>query len=87
MTPGKLRQVEQAEAGLRALGFGDFRVRHHGGIARIELPPVDLTRAVSDPMRTAVVRAALDAGFRYTVVDLSGMQSGLFTLTALEDTS
>jgi pyridinium-3,5-biscarboxylic acid mononucleotide sulfurtransferase len=84
VTTEKLRQVEQTEAALRALGFGDLRVRHHGDIARIELPAADLTRAVSDPIRTAVVRAALDAGFRYAVVDLSGMQSGLFTLTALE---
>jgi pyridinium-3,5-biscarboxylic acid mononucleotide sulfurtransferase len=85
VTTEKLRQVEQTEAALRALGFGDLRVRHHGDIARIELPAADLTRAVSDPIRTAVVHAALDAGFRYAVVDLSGMQSGLFTLTALED--
>jgi pyridinium-3,5-biscarboxylic acid mononucleotide sulfurtransferase len=85
VTPEKLRQVEQTEAALRALGFDDLRVRHHGDIARIELPPADLTRAVSDPMRTAVVCAAIDAGFRYAVVDLSGMQSGLFTLTVLED--
>jgi pyridinium-3,5-biscarboxylic acid mononucleotide sulfurtransferase len=84
VTTEKLRQVEQTEAALRALGFGDLRVRHHGDIARIELPAADLTRAVSDPIRTAVVHAALDAGFRYAVVDLSGMQSGLFTLTALE---
>jgi pyridinium-3,5-biscarboxylic acid mononucleotide sulfurtransferase len=85
VTPEKLRQVEQTEAALRALGFGDLRVRHHGDIARIEFPLADLTRAVSDPMRTAVICAAIDAGFRYAVVDLSGMQSGLFTLTVLED--
>jgi uncharacterized protein len=85
VTPEKLRQIEQAEAALRALGFGDLRVRHHDDIARIELPPADLPRTVSDPMRGAVVRAALDAGFRYAVEDLSGMQSGLFTLTVLED--
>lgn len=60
VTPGKLRRSSRPRLGLRALGFGDFRVRHHGDIARIEMPPADLMRAVSDPMRTAVVRAALE---------------------------
>ena len=52
-TPEKLAQIEAAEAALRALGFGDCRVRHHGDIARIELPADDLSRAV----RRAAARA------------------------------
>ncbi len=80
VSPEKLRQIEQAEAGLRALGFGDLRVRHHGDIARIELEPADLLRAVSEPDRSAVRRVITDAGFRYAAVDLAGVQSGAFTL-------
>ncbi|MFZ0529436.1 MAG: ATP-dependent sacrificial sulfur transferase LarE, partial [Propionicimonas sp.] len=51
VTPAKLRQVDVAEAAVRALGFTDVRVRHHGDIARLELPPADLPRAVSPEVR------------------------------------
>lgn len=85
VSPEKLRQIDEAESALRALGFADLRVRHHGDIARIELPAEDLVRAVADPLRAAVRRAVRGAGFRFAVVDLAGMQSGAFTLTLLQD--
>ena len=85
VSPEKLRQIDQAESALRALGFADLRVRHHGDIARVELPVADLVRTASDPLRTAVRTAVRGAGFRYAVVDLAGMQSGDFTLTLLQD--
>jgi uncharacterized protein len=78
--PAKLAQIERAEAGLRALGFGDLRVRHHGPVARIELPVEDLVRAVTDPLRDRVRAAVVEAGFRYAAVDVAGVQSGAFTL-------
>jgi uncharacterized protein len=68
------------EAALRRLGFTDLRVRHHGDIARIELPGADLVRAVTDPVRRAVHEAVTAAGFRFVAVDLAGVQSGAFTL-------
>jgi uncharacterized protein len=80
VSPAKLGQVERAEAALRRLGFGDLRVRHHGDVARIELPPDDLVRAVAEPLRGAVHAAIVDAGFRFAAVDLAGVQSGAFTL-------
>ncbi|GAA2863512.1 ATP-binding protein [Actinoplanes cyaneus] len=80
VTPEKLAQIERAEVGLRRLGFTDLRVRHHGDVARIELPPDDLARAVSDPVREAVHAAVRDAGFRFAAVDVAGIQSGAFTL-------
>ncbi len=80
MTPQKLRQIEQAEAALHRLGFTDLRVRHHGEVARIELPPQDLPRAVSEPLRGAIRDAVVAAGFRFVTVDLAGVQSGAFTL-------
>ncbi|MFI6072022.1 ATP-dependent sacrificial sulfur transferase LarE [Actinoplanes sp. NPDC051343] len=78
--PAKLAQIDRAEAALRALGFGDLRVRHHGPVARIELPVEDLVRAVTDPLRTRVRAAVVEAGFRYAAVDVAGVQSGSFTL-------
>src|SRR4051794_32429918 len=80
VTPEKLRQVERVEAALRRMGFAELRVRHHGDIARIELAPDDLVRAVTDPLRTAIRDAAVAAGFRFAAVDLAGVQSGAFTL-------
>lgn len=85
VTPAKLSQVERAEAALRQLGFGDLRVRHHDEVARVELPPDDLVRAVVDPLRTQVLDAVRGAGFRFVTVDLGGIQSGAFTLQLLND--
>ncbi|WP_270888230.1 ATP-dependent sacrificial sulfur transferase LarE [Pedococcus sp. 5OH_020] len=80
VSPEKLAQVEAAEAGLRSLGFVDCRVRHHGEVARVELPTEDLTRALEPAMRDRVRAAVRTAGFRFVTVDLAGLQSGAFTL-------
>jgi uncharacterized protein len=80
VVPAKLRQVEAAEAALRRLGFDDLRVRHHGDVARIEVPIDDLPRLVGEPMRSAVHQAVISAGFRFAALDLAGLQSGAFTL-------
>jgi uncharacterized protein len=82
--PEKLGQIERAEAALRGLGFGDLRVRHHGDVARIELTPDDLVRAVSPGLREQVRAAVVAAGFRFATVDLTGIQSGAFTLPLLQ---
>jgi uncharacterized protein len=66
------------------LGFSDCRVRHHGDVARIELPLGELTRAVGE-LREQVHRAVVDAGFRFVAVDLAGIQSGAFTLPLVTD--
>ena len=83
VTPAKLSQIERAEAALRQLGFGDLRVRHHDEVARVELPPADLVRAVLDPLRSEVLAAVRGAGFRFVTLDLGGIQSGAFTLPLL----
>jgi pyridinium-3,5-biscarboxylic acid mononucleotide sulfurtransferase len=71
---GTLNAVSRAEAGLRALGFRSLRVRHYGDLARVELPLVELERALE--MRTDVVRAVQKAGYRYVTLDLEGLRSG-----------
>lgn len=72
--PGLLQQIERAENVLAALGFKQFRVRHHGEIARVELPPEDFARAVE--MREAIVSAVREAGYRFVTLDLAGFRSG-----------
>ncbi|AGL19857.1 asparagine synthase-related protein [Actinoplanes sp. N902-109] len=80
VTPRKLGQIERAEAALRGLGFHDLRVRHHDEVARLELTPADMVRAVTDPVRREVHAAITAAGFRFVALDLAGVQSGAFTL-------
>lgn len=74
VTPAKLGQVERAEAALRQLGFSNYRVRHHGQVARLELTPDDLSRALT--LREALDAAVKSAGFLYVTLDLAGFRSG-----------
>ena len=83
VTAAKLAQVEAAERALRNLGFLESRVRHHGEVARIELPAHELTRAVTEGMRQQLHSAVIATGFEFVAVDVLGMQSGAFTLSTL----
>jgi uncharacterized protein len=74
ITPELLRQIESAEDTLVALGFRQFRVRHHGDIARIELPAEDLPTALAQ--REAIVAGIQGAGYRFVTLDLAGFRSG-----------
>ena len=74
VTLGTLSTVASAESALRALGFGQLRVRHYGDLARIELDPADFDSALS--RRHQVVEAVRDAGYRYVTLDLEGFRSG-----------
>ena len=74
VTPERLRQVEAAELALRALGFRDFRVRHHGDVARLEVHPAEIARVAEH--RAAIHAAVLQAGFRRVLVDLQGYRRG-----------
>jgi pyridinium-3,5-biscarboxylic acid mononucleotide sulfurtransferase len=83
VSAAKLAQVEAAEKALRVLGFAESRVRHHGEVARIELPAGEIVRAVSAPAREQIHAAISAAGFRFVAVDLAGIQSGAFTMSLL----
>jgi uncharacterized protein len=74
ITPELLRQIERAEDVLMALGFQQFRVRHHGDVARIELPVEELARAVEQ--RESLVDGIVAAGYRFVALDLAGFRSG-----------
>jgi uncharacterized protein len=74
VTPERLRQVERAELALRALGFRDFRVRHHGSVARLEVHPDEIGRVPQH--RVEIDAAVREAGFRRVLVDLQGYRRG-----------
>ncbi len=76
VTLGRLSAIERAEAGLRALGFDELRVRHHGEIARIEVPELELDAVIAK--REAVLAAVRVAGYRWVTLDLAGLRSGGF---------
>jgi uncharacterized protein len=83
VTPERLRQIEQAESALRALGFGQLRVRHHGEIARVELDREGQDRLGDRALRSRVVEAIRAAGFRYVTIDLEGYRAGSLNATSL----
>ncbi|MCB0127961.1 MAG: TIGR00268 family protein, partial [Caldilineaceae bacterium] len=74
ITPELLRQIEAAEDVLVALGFAQFRVRHHNEVARIELPPEDFPKAIAAHM--AITNGVKAAGYRFVALDLAGFRSG-----------
>ena len=76
ITVEALRRVSRAERSLRALGLRVVRVRHEGSGARVELGPDDLARIAHPPLREAVERAVLQAGFAAARVDPAGYRRG-----------
>jgi uncharacterized protein len=76
VTAEVLGQVERAEDALRAAGFVQCRVRHHGDVARIEVPVAELPRLLAEGLREEVVRAVKAAGYRYVTLDLQGYRMG-----------
>jgi uncharacterized protein len=71
----KLRRVDAAEAFVRALGFRQFRVRHHDRLARLEVPLEDV-RLWQEGRHEAIVARFRELGYAYVAVDLGGFQSG-----------
>lgn len=76
VTPEALRTIERGEDALRALGFRQFRVRHHGEIVRIEISPEELPRALTAEMATEFTAVFKGLGFKFVTLDLEGFRSG-----------
>ena len=72
--PQLLRQIEAAEDVLVALGLSQFRVRHHGEIARLELPPEEFQTIIAHYQE--IVAGVKAAGYRFVTLDLDGFRSG-----------
>ena len=71
-----LEQVERGEESLRQLGFREFRVRHHGELARVEIARSELPRALTMEMLDAITSELRKAGFKYVTLDCTGFRSG-----------
>ena len=68
--------MEEGEERLRELGFRQVRVRHHGDLARIEIAPDEMPRALAGEMLDAMTRAIKPLGFRWVSLDLEGYRTG-----------
>ncbi len=71
-----LHMVEQGEELLRSLGFSQCRLRHHGEVARIEVPTGEIDRLMDPGVKAQVIEGLKALGFRYVTVDLEGFRSG-----------
>jgi uncharacterized protein len=76
VTPERLAQVDEGEERLRGLGFRQVRLRHHGPLARVEVAPEELARALEPDMARRIVAALKPLGFRWVSLDLEGYRSG-----------
>jgi uncharacterized protein len=71
-----LEQIEKSEDSLRALGFREFRVRHHGDLARVEIARAELASALAIETFDAISAALRQAGYQYVPIDTAGFRSG-----------
>lgn len=76
ITEEKLFAIYTVEKAVRDLGFSQVRVRHHGQVARIELLPEDFQAFLAPEVAPKINQAALDAGFSYAALDLTGYKMG-----------
>ncbi|MGC2527772.1 MAG: ATP-dependent sacrificial sulfur transferase LarE [Candidatus Acidiferrum sp.] len=76
VTPERLALVERGEAALRELGFRQFRVRLHDKLARVEIAPEEMPRAMFPEMAASISARLKAAGFAYVALDLEGYRQG-----------
>ncbi len=76
VTPEALRRVDRAEAAVAALGFREFRVRHLGDRARVEIAPAEMPRLAEPGLREALATGVQAAGYREVVLDPEGYRRG-----------
>jgi uncharacterized protein len=76
VTRETLERIEKGEEALFAMGFRQFRVRHHGELARIEIAREELPRMLSLPMFAEASAALKRVGYKYVALDLEGYRSG-----------
>jgi pyridinium-3,5-biscarboxylic acid mononucleotide sulfurtransferase len=74
--PATLAQIDRAERAVRALGYGELRVRHMGELGKLELPEPDLQRALEPSASAAIARAIREAGYERAGIDPRAFTSG-----------
>jgi uncharacterized protein len=76
ITPDKLYRIDRAEAFLRSEGLIQVRVRDHGSVARIEVPPEERLKLSDDGFTKRIVQKLKELGYTYVALDLEGYRMG-----------
>ena len=87
VTPVTLSRIEKGEDVIRGLGFREFRVRDHGGIARIEIARDEMERAMAPAFAEAVQSKFKALGFDFVTLDLGGFRSGSMNVAPSKGTA
>lgn len=69
-----LERIYKAETALNSMGFRQVRLRHYGGLCRIEVPKEDIHRLINN--RSRVVENLKKLGYNYITLDLEGYRTG-----------
>lgn len=85
VTREALAQVERGEDALRAMGFRQFRLRHHGDIARIEIAREELEQALSLEVFARMSAEIKACGFKFVALDVDGFRSGSMNVVLAEE--
>ena len=81
ITEEKLKMIDRAEQVLIDRGFLKERVRLHGNLARIEVPPEDIARLAADGLREEIYGEFKKIGFLFVTLDLKGYKTGSMNAT------
>jgi len=76
ITKAALHRIETAEEVLQTLGFEICRVRHHGEVARIEVPSEALETVLKETIRTEIIRLFRQIGYLHVTLDIEGYSAG-----------
>lgn len=72
----ELARIDRGEAFLKSIGFPAVRLRSHGPVARLELPPEDIAVCLDSGLRQRIDDALRELGYRHVAVDLAGYRMG-----------
>ena len=85
LTPGKMQQLYEIEAFIHELGFPQVRVRHHGKIAIVEVPPEQRGAFGKPEVLDAVSARIKKEGFLYATMDMEGYKTGKLNAAITKD--
>ena len=76
ITPEVLSRIRAGEKFIRELGFPVVRLRHHGNLARLEVPAADLARLVRPALARRIAARLRRLGYLWTAIDVEGYRMG-----------
>jgi len=81
ITEDLLKKINSAESVFKKLGLKQVRVRHHGDIARIELPTHDMQKILNGKIKNTIIKSLKKLGYIYITLDIEGYTTGSMNKT------